>query len=359
MAENIINLTRGNPDPAAFPIEDLVRCSEENLRRDGKIVLQYGQAPGYKPLREWLAQHYSVNPGNVFMGNSSLEIMNFLAQIELKPGKRVFVESPSYDRANTAMLRSGAEVVGIPMEPDGMDLNAFEKELKKGVPTLVYIVADFQNPMGTTTSEAKRKQIAAWAQQYGFWIAEDAPYRLLRYYGKEVPTIRSFAPDRVLHMSSLSKLLAPGLRMGYMIGPEEIVTRLCKWAVDSYIGPVLPTQGMVFEYLNKGLLEPNIAKLKDLYRPRLDGALSALDKYIPGSIIARPEGGYFISINLPKGNNMEKLLQRAPGAGLQLTDGRGFYLKPADGERFLRIPFCQIGPDVMEQAIKKIAGILD
>ena len=356
---DMINLTRGNPDPAAFPIEDLIQCSSDILRRDGKVVLQYAQSPGYVPLREWFAQHYSVKPGNIFMGNSSLEILNFLCQIELKPGVRAFAESPSYDRANTLLRRYGADVVGIPMEPDGMDLNVFEKELKKGVPAMVYIIADFQNPMGTTTSEAKRKQIAAWAQQYGFWVAEDAPYRSLRYRGRDVPTIMSFAPDRVFHMSSLSKLLAPGLRMGYMVAPEAMITKLVKWAVDTYIGPVQPTQGIVYEYLNRGLLEPNIEKLKKLYGPRMDATLAAIDKYIPGTIIARPEGGYFVSLNLSKGNTMDKLLARADGAGLKLTDGRGFFLNASDGDRFLRIPYCQISPDDMEKAIQKVASILD
>jgi len=356
---DVINFTRGNPDPAAFPIDDLIKCAEENLKRDGKVVLQYGHAPGYIPLREWFAQHYSVKPANIFMGNSSLEIMNFLCQIELKPGVSAFAESPSYDRANTLLRRYGADVVGIPMEPDGMDLNAFEKELKKGVPAFVYIIADFQNPMGTTTSEAKRKQIAAWAQQYGFWVVEDAPYRCLRYCGNDVPTIMSFAPDRVLHMSSYSKLLAPGLRLGYIVGPEAMITKLVKFAVDTYIGPVLPTQGMVYEYLNKGLLQPNIEKLKKLYGPRMDATLAALDKHISGTIIARPEGGYFVSLNLPKGNSMDKLLSRAEGVGLKLTDGRGFFLNPADGDRFLRIPYCQISPAEMEEAIKRIASILD
>jgi DNA-binding transcriptional MocR family regulator len=356
---DIINLTRGNPDPAAFPIDDLIQCSADILKRDGKVLLQYMQSPGYGPLREWFANRYGVKPANIFMGNSSLEILNFISQIELKPGVRAFAESPSYDRANTLLSRYGAEVVGIPMEADGVDLNVFEKELKKGVPAVVYIIADFQNPMGTTTSDAKRKQIAKWAQQYGFYVAEDAPYRSLRYRGTDVPTIMSYAPDRVLHMSSFSKLLAPGLRMGYMVGPEAIVTRLSKWAVDTYIGPVLPTQGMVYEYVSKGLLEPNIEKLKKIYGPRMDAALAAIDKYIPGTILSRPEGGYFVCLNLPRGNSMDKLLPRADAIGLKLTDGRGFFLNKADGDHFLRIPYCQMSPEEMEKAIQKVASILE
>jgi 2-aminoadipate transaminase len=355
----VINLTRGNPDPAAFPIDELIRCGEENLKRAGKTVLQYGHAPGFAPLREWFAQRYAVKPANIFMGNSSLEIFHFLTQIVLKPGVRAFAESPSYDRANTLLRRSGAEVVGIPMQADGMNLAIFEEELKKGPPALVYVVADFQNPMGTTTSEAKRRQMAVWAQQYGFWIAEDAPYRELRYHGQAVPTLLSLAPDRVLHMSSLSKVLAPGIRVGYLVAPEPIVEKLVRYALDTYIGPVLTAQGMAYEYLRTGALDPNIEKLKKLYGPRLDGALASLDKHLPGTIIARPEGGYFVSITLPAGNTMDNLLARAEGAGLKLSDGRGFYLNPSDGDRYLRIPFCQIAPDEMEEAIRRLANILD
>lgn len=358
MAE-ILNLTRGNPDPAAFPIEDLIRCGETSLRRDGKIVLQYGHAPGYAPLREWFAQDYQVKKENIFMGNSSLEIFNFITELKLGPGIRAFVESPSYDRANTLLRRSGADVVGIPMEADGMDLTIFEAELKKGAPELLYTIADFQNPVGTTTCEAKRRQIAAWAQQYGFWIVEDAPYRRLRYHGNDVPTYLSIAPDRVLQMSSLSKLLAPGLRMGYLVAPEELVCEIIKYAVDTYIGPVLTSQGMVYEYLRQDLLVPNIARLKTIYGPRLDGALASIDKHIPGTIIARPEGGYFVSLRLHRGNTMDKLLPRAESVGLKLTDGRNFYINPRDGDHFLRIPFCQISPDVMEEAIQRLANILD
>jgi 2-aminoadipate transaminase len=355
---DVINLTRGNPDPAAFPIDDLIRCGEENLRRAGKIVLQYGHAPGFAPLREWFAERYAVQPASIFMGNSSLEILNFLTQIILKPGMRAFIESPCYDRANTLLCRSGAEAVGIPMEADGMNLAIFEAELKKGAPALLYLVADFQNPMGTTTSEAKRRQIAAWAQQYGFWIVEDAPYRQLRYHGQAVPTLWSMAPDRVLHLSSLSKVLAPGIRVGYLISPVSLVQKLNRYALDTYIGPVLTAQGMAYEYLRMGALEPGIEKLKKLYGPRLDGAVASLDRYLPGTIIARPEGGYFVSITLPEGIGMDTLLLSAEGAGLKLSDGRGFYLNPADGERFLRIPFCQIAPDEMEEAIRRLAGIL-
>lgn len=354
----MINLTRGVPPVEVFPIDDLVAAGERSMRQDGKVTLQYVHSPGYLPLRDWLAQDNCVKPEQVFMGNSSLELFSFVTLNLVKPGQRIFMEAPSYDRANTLALRCGAEVVGIPLETDGVNLDAFEAELKKGVPALFYIIADFQNPMGTTTSLAKRQQLAAWARQYGFWIVEDSPYRPLRYRGEPLPTLRELAPDRVIQMSSFSKLLAPGLRMGYLIATPEIVKTLHDWAVDTYIGPVTPTQGMVYEYLKAGLLPANIEKLCNLYRPRLDALIKALDEHFPGAVFPRPEGGFFIGVTLPEGNKMDVLLPKAAELGLKLTDGRGFFLNPADGDRFLRLPFCSLTPAEIESAVQTLAPII-
>jgi len=354
----MINLTRGVPPVEVFPIEDLVRASEKNLREDGKRVLQYLAGPGYPPLIEYLAKKHNVGTDQVILGNSSLELLHFLTMTEIKPGDRAFAESPSYDRANILLQRSGAEVVGIPLEKDGVNLDVFEKELKKRAPRLVYLIADFQNPMGTTMSLEKRQQVASWAKEYNFLIAEDSPYRELRYRGEALPTLRSLAPDHVVQMSSFSKLLAPGLRMGYVFGRTDVIKRLTNWAVNTYIGSVSPTQGMVYEYVRLGLLEKNISTLCDLYRPRLDALLSALDRHIPGASYPRPEGGFFVGVTLPEGNGMDMLLPRAKDAGFMLTDGRGFYLNPKDGDRFLRIPFCSLTPEEIEDAVARLKPLL-
>ena len=358
MTKPIINLTRGMPPPEVFPAEDLIQCGEAALRRDPNVLLQYGRSPGYAPLREWLGQQYGVGPDQILIGNSSLEIFTFITQTQLTPGTRAFVESPSYDRSITLLRRAGAQVVGIPLEEDGMDLSVLEDELKKGVPALMYLIADFQNPMGVTTSLEKRKRLAALAQEYGFWIVEDAPYRALRYWGEEIPTLRSLAPARVLHMSSFSKVLAPGLRLGYAVGSAEAIATLVKWAVDTYIGPVFPTQGMVHEYCRRGLLKPNIERLKEVYRPRLQATFSALEKHVPQATWTRPEGGFFVAVTLPEGGDMASLLAQAMKAGLKLSDGRGFFPNPADGNRFLRIPFCGVTPGEIEEGMSRLARLL-
>jgi len=357
MTKSVINFTRGVPPVDVFPVEDLIECGETALRRDASVLLQYGRA-GYMPLREWLGEQHGVGPECILTGNSSLEVFSFITQALLSPGQRAFVELPSYDRSITLLRRAGAELVGIPLEEDGVNLAALEEELEKGAPALMYVIADFQNPMGVTTSLEKRKYLAALAEEYDFWIVEDAPYHRLRYWGEDVPSMWSLSPERVLHMSSFSKILAPGLRLGYVVGPAETVAALRKWAEDSHIGPVLPTQGMVYEYCRRGLLEFNIEHLKQVYRPRLKAILSALDRHIPQAIWTRPEGGFFVSGILPAGNDIASLRERAAGAGLKLSDGRAFFPNPADGERFLRIPFCSLTTEEIEEGVSRLAGLL-
>jgi 2-aminoadipate transaminase len=353
----MINLTRGVPPTDVFPLEDLIACGEAALRRHGSVLLQYSHG-GYPPLVGWLAEQNGVGPERVLTGNSSLDVFSMITEVLAPRGERAFVESPSYDRAITLLRRRDAELVGISLERDGVDLEAFEAALADGVPMLVYVITDFQNPMGVTTSLAKRERLGALAREHDFWIVEDAPYRRLRYRGEDVPSLWSLAPERVLHMSSFSKILAPGLRLGYVIGPEDVIAELSEWAVDSHIGPVLPTQGMVYEYCRRGLLDGNIEGLKKVYRPRLDAILSALDEEIPQVEWTEPEGGFFVSGFLPEGMDILELRERAEDEGLKLSDGRGFFPNPADGNRFLRIPFCSLTEEQIEEAVSRLAGLV-
>lgn len=359
MSNSVINFTRGMPPTEVFPINDLVRASESALRNDPAVLLQYGRSPGYKPLRELLGSWYGVGPDQVLIGNGSLEIIDFIARTKLASRRRAFVEAPSYDRTITAFRRTGAQVVGIPLQSDGVELEALERELKAGPPAVFYIVSDFQNPMGTTTSLERRQQIANWAAEYGFWIIEDAPYRRLRYWGQDAPTLYSLAPDWTYHLCSFSKTLAPGLRLGYTVATPEAIAELADFAIDTYIGPVFPTQGIVYEYCRAGLLEPNIERLKALYAPRLSATLAALERYLPGATWSHPEGGFYVGVTLPKECTMELLLPRAADAGLKLSDGRGFYPNSKDGDRFLRIPFCSVTPEEIHTGIARLAELIE
>ena len=358
MENRVINLTRGVPPAEVFPIKEIQACFKSVLERDGAQILTYNFVPGYAPLRQTIAERMRVPVEQIFTGNGSLEIVNFLSAIFLHPGDCVFTETPTYDRANTLFKRTGAKINGIPMETDGVDLNAFEAALKGDRPKLFYTITDFHNPLGTVTSIEKRQQVARWAEEYDFLVIEDSPYRPLRYHGQDLPTLYSFAPERVVHLCSVSKLLAPGLRVGWAMGSPQIIGRLVKWGIDSTLASPSPTQAIVAEYMRRGLFDINIERLKKVYAPRLDALAVAIDYYMPEVRYPKPEGGFFIGLTLPPGNQMDELMENAARVGLKLTDGRAFFIDPADGERFLRIPFCTLSIDEIETALQRLAGII-
>jgi len=317
-------------------------------------MLQYGPAHGFRPLREWLAEWQGVPVDRILTGNGSLQLIEFLCLHLLKDDDVVFTEAPTYDRTITMLRRHRANVVGIPLEADGPDIAALERALTRQVPKFFYIIPDFQNPSGATCSGAKRRRIVELADRHGFLIVEDAPYRLLRYGGHEEPTLYALAPDRTLHMSSFTKLIAPGVRTGFMIGETALINKLAKVAEDTYISPGYVAQGITFEWCRQGLLPPQIERLKKLYAPRLQACLAGLDKYMPDAVPTRPEGGFFISLILPEGVRTTAVRAEASARGLNLADGLAFFPE-GGGERFLRLPFCALSPAEIDAGIRRLA----
>jgi DNA-binding transcriptional MocR family regulator len=295
-----------------------------------------------------------VTPAHVLTGNGSLQMIEFLCLHMIGRGDLVFTESPTYDRTITMLRRHGAEVVGIPLEADGPRIDALEHALDRHVPKLLYLIPDFQNPAGATCSREKREKIVELARHYGFLIVEDAPYRLLRYRGFEEPTIYSLAPEHTVLMSSFTKLIAPGVRTGFMIGEPSIIAKLAKVAEDTYISPGYVAQGITYEWCRRGLLPPQIERLKALYGPRLEACLSSLDRYMPDAEPTRPEGGFFISITLPAGVQTTAVRAQAATRGLNLADGLAFFPN-GGGERFLRLPFCALTPEQIDEGVRRLA----
>jgi DNA-binding transcriptional MocR family regulator len=349
-----INFTRGIPANESFPLDELRDATAAVLQQHGPAVMQYGPAIGFAPLREWIAQWQGVRPDQVLTGNGSLELVDFLCRYLLRPGDAVFCESPTYDRSILAFRRYNAEITGIPIEADGPDLNVLAEALKKRVPKFFYIIADFQNPSGATCSAEKRRRIAELAQRYNFLILEDAPYRLLRYRGKDEPTLYSLAPDHTLHMSSFTKLIAPGVRMGFMLGKTETLSGISKIAEDTYISPGYFAHGVTYEWCRRGLLFPQLERLKALYTPRLQACLDAIDRHMPDARATRPDGGFFVSLTLPEGTSTTAVRTGASKRNLNLADGLAFFPN-GGGERFLRLPFCALSPAQIEEGIRRLA----
>jgi 2-aminoadipate transaminase len=349
-----INFTRGVPANESFPIDEVIEAAGAVLKAQGAAMLQYGPSLGFQPLREWIATWQRVRVDRVLTSNGSLQLIEFLCLHMLQPGDVVFTETPTYDRTLTLLRRHKATVVGIPLEADGPDVEALERALAKQVPRFFYTIPDFQNPAGATCSGPKRRQIVNLAERYGFLLVEDAPYRLLRYRGKEEPTLYELAPDRTLHMSSFTKLIAPGVRTGFMIGEPGLMASLAKAAEDTYISPGFVAQGIVYEWCRRGLLPPQIERLKKLYGPRLDACLAGLATYMPDAVPTRPDGGFFISLTLPDGVLASAVRTEAATRGLNLADGLAFF-PDGGGERFLRLPFCALSPSEIGEGVRRLA----
>ena len=349
-----IHFTRGVPANESFPTDEIAAASQRALQKHAVAMLQYGPAAGLAALREWLAGWQQVPVERVLTGNGSLEIVEFLCIALLRKGDFVLTESPSYDRAITLFRRNGAEVEGVPLEADGPNIDVLEKILVRRVPKLFYVIPDFQNPSGTTCSAPKRRRLVDLAEKYDFLLLEDAPYRLLRYRGKDEPTLYSLAPQRVLHMSSFTKLIAPGVRTGFMLGEPATLAKIGKVAEDTYISPGYFAHGVTAEWCIEGRLGPQIERLRKLYAPRLDATLAAIDKHMPDATAIRPDGGFFLSVTLPAGTSTTAVRNAAAKHNLNLADGLAFF-PSGGGERFLRLPFCALTPAQIDEGVRRLA----
>ncbi|MDX1523954.1 MAG: PLP-dependent aminotransferase family protein [Anaerolineae bacterium] len=352
--KSVINFTRGVPAIESFPVAEMITASKSALEKYGSTILQYGKSYGLMPLREWLAEWQGVSVEQVLTANGSLQIIEFLCYHLLQPGDVVFTEAPSYDRTLTLLRRHKANVVGIPLEVDGPNIEALETALKERAPKFFYVIPDFQNPSGATCSLEKRQKLIELSRRHGFWLVEDAPYRPLRYRGKEQPSLFELNPDRTLQMLSFSKLIGPGPRVGILYGQADLLQKVAKIAEDSYITPSLLSHGIVYEFCESGKLPAQIDKLKALYAPRLQACLDALDEHLPDAEATRPEGGFFLSITLPEGVSTAQVRQQAQAYQLNLADGQAFFPN-GGGERFLRLPYCALTPEEINEGVRRLA----
>jgi DNA-binding transcriptional MocR family regulator len=349
-----INFTRGVPADESYPLDGLLEAARAALETHGAAALRYGPSTGFAPLRSWIAEWQGAAPDDVLIANGSLQVIEFICLALLTPGALVLTEAPTYDRAITLFRRHGMRVAGVPLEADGPDLGALERLLARERPALFYSIPDFQNPSGATCSGEKRRRIAALAERHGFVLLEDAPYRMLRYRGTDEPTLRALAPARTLHMSSFTKLLAPGVRMGFVVGPAALIGKLAKAAEDTYISPGYLAEAITYEWCRRGGLEPQLARLKALYAPRLDACLAAVDRHMPTARTTRPDGGFFLSVTLPEGVATRALRERAQHHQLNLADGEAFFPE-GGGERFLRLPYCALTPAEIDEGVGRLA----
>jgi DNA-binding transcriptional MocR family regulator len=350
-----ISFARGIPAPECLPVDELADCAQAAIERDGEVVLSYGSTLGYGPLRDWLAERHGVEPARVLVTNGSLQAFHFVLDL-LGDRGRVLVERPTYDRPRKILVEAGLAFDEVPVDDDGLDVDALERELNGPPAAFLYTIPTFQNPTGSTLSLERRRRLAELVRQRGLQLLEDDPYGLVRFEGDVLPTIFELAGgDDVLYSSSFSKTIAPGLRVGYTIVPAELAGRLEGLVASTYITPGLLAQATVFEFLRRGRFEPNLERVGGLLRARRDAMLGALERELEGRARwNRPEGGYFLWLELPDGLDASELLGPATEAGVTFVPGADFGGPPSS----VRLAFSFASPDEIDEGVRRLARLV-
>jgi DNA-binding transcriptional MocR family regulator len=351
-----ISFARGAPSLDIVDVEGLKAAAAAAFERDPGGTTAYGTSVGYVPLRRWIADKHGVAEAQVIVTNGSMQADAFLFDELVTDGDAVIVERPTYDRTLLGLRQRGADIRMVELQQDGIDTDALKALLDEGLrPALAHIIPNFQNPAGYTLSQDKRETLLALSAEHGFTLFEDDPYIEIRFTGEPLPTMLSMndgsAP--VVYASSFSKTVCPGIRCGYLVGPEDLIGRIAKRATNTYISPDMVAQSIVYDFCASGRIERSIATVKEALRERCATLTAALERELPEASFSAPEGGYFMWVELPEGTQVDALFDAAAERGVQIVKGTDFLLD--GGENTLRIAYSGVTPEQIDEGVKRLA----
>ena len=368
-----ISLAAGNPAPETFPVADLARFAADIFANDSTTALQYGATDGYEPLRRAVAQRQktvwgigkSVAEGDSFNdttiivsgGNQGIELA---AKVFCNEGDTVICENPTFIGGLNAFRSCGYNTVGVPIEEDGMNVEALEETIK-ATPNakLLYIIPTFQNPAGITTSLEKRKAIYEVCKKYGLMILEDNPYGELRFAGEEIPTIKSFDTEGlVIYCSSFSKILSAGMRVGFVVAPEKVAAKMvvAKQSEDVHTNQFF--QMLCYKFMTECDLDAHIAMIREVYGRKCRLMLECLEKELPASVtFTRPEGGLFIWVTLPDGVDATAFLKACMAQKLMIVPGATFNCDVTEGSMSFRLNYSTPSDEQIKEGVARLGRV--
>lgn len=365
----IISFAGGLPNPDSFPLEELESIVGKVIKNNGKTALQYGTTEGLTELREAIVERCSkdsinTNSDDVLIYSGSQQALDAVGKIFLNPGDNSIVGLPSYLGGINAFRSYEANLVGIPLDQDGMIINILEdviKELKKNdiIPKFIYSIPNFQNPAGVTMSESRRKKLIDIANEHDLVIIEDDPYGKLRYEGLAIKPIKAFDDEgRVIYISTFSKILSPGFRLAWTIANPEFTRKMtiCKQALDLCTNTFV--QFIANEFMRLGSMDLQIMKICEMYKPKRDMMINSMKKYFPeGYVCHKPKGGMFAWVTLPEGIDTELMFLDAIKEKVAYIHGKAFHVDNG-GANSMRLNFSYSTNEQIEEGIKRLGLVI-
>ena len=370
---DIISFGGGLPAPEVFPVKEFREASNIVLEKDGALALQYSATEGYVPLRQMIARHtarYSVevSTDNILITSGSQQALDFIGRLFINRGDYIVVESPTYLGALQAWNAYGAQYISVPMDKDGMIVDELESALRKG-PKFIYVLPNFQNPSGCTLSMERRKQLVVLADKYGVPIVEDDPYGQLRYDGDHIPSVVSLDSEyrgpngghysgNVIYLSTFSKILAPGLRLAWVIAPPEVIRRFVMVKQGADLSTAAFNQYVAYEVGKNGFLNEHVKIIRATYKERRDVMLEIMDEMFPAGVSwTHPLGGMFLWATLPQELDAAEVLKTAIQRKVAFVPGASFHAN-GGGVNTMRLNFSYSPPDTIREGITRMGNLL-
>ena len=368
----VVSFAGGLPSPDVFPIERFEEACHQVLQERGACALQYAATEGYEPLREMIARNIArygilAKTENVLITSGSQQALDLIGKLLINSGDRVLVEAPTYLGALQAFNVYGAQYVSVPIDHDGLQTELLEERLRFG-PKFMYILPNFQNPAGVTLSEGRRHQLILLADRYGIPIIEDDPYGQLRYEGEHLPPLvvidrenlrrdNGYSIGNVIYLSTFSKTLAPGIRLGWIVAPPDVISKLVQLKQGADLHTSIFIQCVAYEVARDGFLDEHVKRIRQVYRLRRDVMLQALQDFFPPEVTwTRPEGGLFLWATLPEELDSQTLFRAALEKNVAFVPGNSFYADDRrEGARHMRLNFSKPTPEQIREGVRRLS----